>query len=213
MKFIKYLILSACFFISTAWAGEGVFVELTSGVGVTPWTFNLTPGVGIGYKYNSSDENYFGYFQGSLNVNVLAFALGLSSDEIKNTSGVFDVEYGYEFRREQSFSYGVSISPLVFMIRLYENPSSRFEYESESEESKPDENNLLDNIHFVSFLGVFGKYKINDSFFISIEGKGLIMGWDYFINTLSKGEDVKMQYALHPLFPVPVIEVKGAYFF
>ena len=171
MKFIKYLILSGCFFISTVWANKGVFVELTSRVIVSPYHVVLTAGGGMGYKYNSPNENYFGYFQGSLNLNTYVFPSG-------SIFGHFNFEYGYEFNRDSSFSYGVSVSPLIFWISRQE-------------------------VSFFShLLGVFGNIKINDSFLISIEGKSIMLDWDYFIGSIKEID----------LFPLS-IEVNGKYFF
>lgn len=202
MKFIKYLIFSGFFCISTTWANmnnEGVFVELTSEVGGSPYGVSLSPGGGVGYKYNSPNENYFGYFQGSFNFNMFVhFKVGSSSYKynVQTTSGVFDFEYGYEFRKEHSFSYGVSISPII--------PTVRYELKSK------DKNNRL-SIDFTSLLKVFGNIKINDSFLISIEGKGKILAWQYFIRRTLKKE--KVSFIFHPLFPIPFVEVKGKYFF
>ena len=198
MKFIKYLILSSCFCISTAWAGmnnEGAFVELTSDVFVTPFSGVLTIGGGAGYKYNSSNENYFGYFQGDINLDVLALDIGGRSGEIGHIRGIFNFEYGYEFNRESSFSYGVSLSPIVPVIY----------YGSKLQTKK-----LI--VNFVSFIRIFGNIKINDSFLISIVGQGTLLGWEYFIErTILKKE--RSSLALHPLFPIPSIAVKGKYFF
>ena len=190
---IKYLILLGCFCISTAWAdiNNGAFSELTLSVaGIPSLSGHLRTGGGIGYKYNSSNENYFGYFQGSFNFSIIALGGALSSDEVGNKYGSFDFEYGYELRRERSFSYGISISPIVPMFSF---------------------SNQL-HTQLLSFIGVFGNIKINNSFLISIETKGLILALDYFVqkNILDNEE---IDYALHPLVPLPLIEVKGKYFF
>ena len=153
MKFIKYLILSACFFISMAWAGmsnKGVFVELTSEIDLHIFKNPLglwRTGGGVGYKYNSSNENYFGYFQADLNINT-------NIPEFSGVSGAFNFEYGYEFRRDRSFSYGVNISPVVTSVS-YKNVSGS-------------ETLFLD---LVGSLGIFGNIKIDDSFLISIQGR------------------------------------------
>ena len=189
MKFIKSLILSGCFFISMAWADmndEGLFVELTSRIafGIShsfPISRSLTPplllGGGMGYKYNSSNDNYFGYFQGKGN---------LEKAVEEGVSGIFDFEYGYEFRRESSFSFGVSISPILatasYVIELGSLALT------------------LD-----SSLGVFGNIRINDSFLVSIKVKGVIpLFYSYIINPPRE---------VLPPSGVLSLGIKGKYFF
>ena len=189
--------MSGCFCSLMAWANinnEGIFVELISGVGATPHDFGLSAGGGMGYKYNSPNENYFGYFQGSLNLNILALGVPrISTDEIGDITGVFNFEYGYEFKREDSFSYGVSVSPIVPIMPLGEGDW---------------------NILFYSLIGVFGNIKINDSFLISFEGKGIISVGDYFIQEVLKTHKYKGIISIfHPLTPIPFVGVKGQYFF
>ena len=167
MKFIKSLMFAGCFCISTVWANmnnEGLFVELISEVGGTLYGVGLMVGGGMGYKYNSSNDNYFGYFQGDFDFSVLALVAGVGSDEIGNISGVVNVEYGYEFRRESSFSYGVSVSPLVPMFTWDRSLDNTFNKSGEDNSSS--ENNNQFKTRFVSFIGVFGNIKINDSFLI-----------------------------------------------
>ena len=187
MKFIKSLMLSGCFCISMAWADmndEGLFVELTSriAVGISPSfpsrsAIPLLLGGGMGYKYNSSNDNYFGYFQGKGN---LETAVG------EGVSGIFDFEYGYEFRRESSFSFGVSISPILATV------SYVIELESLA-------------LTLDSSLGVFGNIRINDSFLVSIKVKGDIpLFYSYIMNSPRK--------ALPPS-GVLSLGIKGKYFF
>ena len=161
----------------------------------------LSSGIGPYEIRNHDDKSSFAFF--------LRFLISDLHDDVGSIHGLFDFEYGYEFRRESSFSYGVSVSPLVPMFIWDRSLDNTFN--KSGEDNSSNENNNQFKTRFVSFIGVFGNIKINDSFLISIEGKGLILAWDYFIGrTLLKKE---VLYAFHPLFPIPSIAVKGKYFF
>ena len=192
LRVMKHLILLSCFCVSVSYAGvnqKNSFVELTT-LGEMS-IFDV--GIGLGCKYELDANNYFGYILADVNMSTSVFTWGIASDEHYIFIGEFNLEYGYEFMRDRLFSFGLNVSPVI--------PTLVFE--------KSGIKNVKDWIFGLrSSLGVFGNFNINDSFEVAIEAKAVYR----FLNRMLLG-NLKEGFVRIDFFPIPLVELKGRYYF
>lgn len=196
LKNILSAIVLSCFLMSVAYAGvdrKSAFAELT-----TVAMISLFGGVyingGLGYKHNLDSTNYFGYVLADINVGIPALT---GAEAI--FAGELNLEYGYEFMRDSLFSFGLNVSPIVPLVSIFKGRDLSISG------SRGDRINW--NLIWMSSLGVFGNFNINDSFEVAIEAKAT----SQFLNRVVEGN--LTQFASRNIDLRPIVELKGRYYF
>lgn len=193
LQVMKYLTLLVCFFVSVSYASlndENTFVGLTTSGQLTLQSedtrdLGFDVGVGLGYKHDLGSTNYLGYFLGD--INIVAYLDTTGSDAIV---GILNLEYGYEFMMESLFSFGLNISPIVFML-IYVSGDDLW--------------SVLPGL--MHSIGIFGNFNIDDSFEVVVEIKAMSpILLDFLFPGYASNKDQLFQLT-------PSFGIKGRYYF